>query len=60
VLRVPEVELDAEVRRLIEEREEARRARDFSRADRIRDELRERGVLLEDSRDGVRWRLVRP
>jgi cysteinyl-tRNA synthetase len=60
VLRVPDVELDAEVRRLIEEREEARRARDFSRADRIRDELRERGVLLEDSRDGVRWRLVRP
>jgi len=59
VLQVPEAELETEVRGLIAEREEARRARDFSRADRIRDDLRERGVLLEDSRDGVRWRLVR-
>jgi cysteinyl-tRNA synthetase len=59
ILQVPEAELETEVRRLIAEREEARRARDFSKADRIRDGLRERGILLEDSRDGVRWRLGR-
>src|SRR5207302_2704723 len=59
VLQAPEAELETEVHRLIAEREEARRARDFSKADRIREDLRERGILLEDSRDGVRWRLVR-
>jgi cysteinyl-tRNA synthetase len=51
--------LDEAVERLIREREEARSARDFATADRIRDELRERGVVLEDSRDGVRWKVVR-
>jgi cysteinyl-tRNA synthetase len=59
VLQAPEPELGTDVERLIAEREEARTARDFARADRIRDELRGRGVVLEDSRDGVRWRLVR-
>jgi cysteinyl-tRNA synthetase len=59
VLDAPEAELETEVQRLIAEREEARRARDFGKADRIRDELRERGITLEDSRDGVRWRLAR-
>jgi len=58
VLSVEGVPLDAAVERLIAEREDARRARDFATADRIRDELRERGVVLEDSRDGVRWKVV--
>jgi cysteinyl-tRNA synthetase len=49
-----------EVERLIAEREGARAAKDFARADRIREELRERGIALEDSRDGVRWRRVTP
>jgi cysteinyl-tRNA synthetase len=52
--------LAEEVERLIAEREEARRAKDFARADRIREELRQRGIALEDSRDGVRWRRVLP
>ena len=50
--------LDAEVEDLIAEREEARRAKDFARADGIRDDLRARGIALEDSKDGVRWRRV--
>jgi cysteinyl-tRNA synthetase len=59
VLREDRVTLDEAVERLINQREEARMARDFATADRIRDELRQRGVVLEDSRDGVRWKLVR-
>ena len=48
--------LDSEVQALIDERQEARRRRDFSRADEIRDQLLERGIVLEDTRDGVRWK----
>ena len=49
--------LDAEtIEQLIEQRSEARRNRDFAEADRIRDELEEQGVLLEDGPDGTRWR----
>jgi cysteinyl-tRNA synthetase len=51
--------LAEEVERLIAEREAARAARDFARADRLRDELRERGIALEDSKEGVRWKRVR-
>jgi cysteinyl-tRNA synthetase len=52
--------LAEEVERLIAEREAARRAKDFITADLIRAELKERGIALEDSRDGVRWRRVTP
>jgi len=45
-----------EIERLIEERHGARRRRDFSAADRIRNELAERGVLLEDGASGTRWK----
>jgi cysteinyl-tRNA synthetase len=48
--------LDEEVQKLIDERQEARRRRDWARADQIRDELAARGILLEDTRDGVRWK----
>jgi cysteinyl-tRNA synthetase len=48
--------LDTEVQTLIEERQEARRRRDFARADEIRDRLAERGIVLEDTREGVRWK----
>jgi cysteinyl-tRNA synthetase len=50
------VMLDAEVQRLIDERQEARRRRDFARADEIRDHLATRGIMLEDRKDGVRWK----
>jgi cysteinyl-tRNA synthetase len=58
VMRTEEPGLAAEVERLIAEREAARKARDFGRSDQIRDELRRRGIALEDSKDGVRWRRV--
>jgi cysteinyl-tRNA synthetase len=48
--------LDSEIQALIDERHEARRRRDFGRADEIRDELLQRGIVLEDTKDGVRWR----
>jgi cysteinyl-tRNA synthetase len=52
--------LSPELAGLVEERERARRARDFRRADEIRAELQRRGVVLEDTRDGVRWKIVHP
>ncbi len=48
--------LDEEIQRLIDERQEARRRRDFARADQIRDELNSQGITLEDTKDGVRWK----
>jgi cysteinyl-tRNA synthetase len=60
VIRAEEPGLADEVERLIAERESARQARDFGRADRIREDLRARGIALEDSKDGVRWRRVGP
>jgi len=48
--------LDSEIQNLINERQEARRRRDFGRADQIRDELAARGIVLEDTKDGVRWK----
>jgi cysteinyl-tRNA synthetase len=51
----PPVPVD-EIERLVEERNEARHRRDFPRADRIRQELAARGILLEDSPAGTRWK----
>ncbi len=48
--------LDTEVQALIDERQEARRRRDFGRADEIRISLADRGIILEDTKDGVRWK----
>ena len=48
--------LDADIEKLIEERQAARKARDFARADAIRDELLGKGIILEDTREGVKWK----
>ena len=51
--------LEEEVERLIAERDSARARRDFARADQIREDLQRRGILLEDTKEGVRWRRTR-
>ena len=48
--------LDSDIEALIEERQQARKDRDFARADEIRDELLEKGIVLEDTREGVKWK----
>ena len=48
--------LAEDIEKLIEERQTARKARDFARADAIRDELLGKGIILEDTREGVKWK----
>ena len=48
--------LDEEIERLIEERQAARKAKNFARADEIRDELLSKGIILKDTREGVQWK----
>jgi cysteinyl-tRNA synthetase len=54
--RPPSEMLDDEIQKLIDDRQDARHRRDFGRADEIRDELAARGIVLEDTKDGVRWK----
>ena len=52
-----EEELPSEdIEKLIEERNAARKERNFARADEIRSELLDKGIILEDTREGVRWK----
>ncbi len=50
--------LDEEIEALIEERQAARKAKDFARADEIRQELLDRGIQLKDTREGVKWQRI--
>jgi cysteinyl-tRNA synthetase len=51
-----EESLDAEIEKLIQARLDARKRRDFKAADQIRDDLKARGIILEDSAGGTRWK----
>ena len=50
--------LDSDIEKLIEERNQARKNKDFKRADEIRDTLKDNGIILEDTRSGVKWKRV--
>ena len=48
--------LDEEIEAMIEKRQAARKERNFALADQIRDELLQKGIILEDTREGVKWK----
>jgi len=48
--------LDTDIEALMAERQNARQQRNFARSDEIRDLLAEKGIILEDTKDGVRWK----
>ena len=48
--------LDADIEKLNQERQDARKQKNFARADEIRNELLEKGIVLEDTREGVKWK----
>ncbi len=50
--------LEEEIEKKIQERQEARKNKNFAKADEIRDELLKKGIVLEDTREGVRWKRV--
>ena len=50
--------LDKEIENLIQERQEARKSKNFARADEIRDELLAKGIQLKDTREGVKWKRI--
>ena len=56
IIKRKEISLDSKVEELISERQAARKAKDFKRADEIRDELTSMGIILEDTREGVKWK----
>ena len=51
-----EDELEGYILEKIEERKAAKKEKNFARADEIRDELLEKGIILEDTREGVKWK----
>ncbi|WP_125153901.1 cysteine--tRNA ligase [Clostridium rectalis] len=51
-------ELDGEIEKLVEERQQARRNKNWALADKIRDDLKSRGIVLEDTSQGVRWKQI--
>lgn len=56
ILEQKEEILEEEIEQLIEERQQARKNKDFARADEIRDILLEKGIVLKDTREGVQWK----
>ena len=51
-----EEKLNPEIKKLIDEREKARKAKDYAKADKIREELKQKGIILEDTGERVRWK----
>ena len=49
---------DRDIENLIAQRQEARKTKDFAMADEIRDQLTKMGIVLEDTREGVKWKKI--
>ena len=58
ILDTKDEKLDLDIKKMIDQREKARKGKDFEKADQIRDELKEKGIILEDTKDGVRWKKI--
>ena len=58
ILEVEEQELPDDLKKMIDERETARKNKDYAKADKIRDELKKKGIVLDDTKDGVRWKRI--
>ena len=56
ILEKKEEILESDIEKLIEERQAARKAKNFARADEIRNQLLEKGIVLLDTREGVKWK----
>ncbi|WP_431732440.1 CysS/YqeB C-terminal domain-containing protein, partial [Clostridium botulinum] len=50
--------LEDEIESLIQQRQDARKNKDFALSDKIRDDLKDRGIVLEDTPQGVRWKKI--
>ncbi|MDD5065726.1 MAG: cysteine--tRNA ligase [bacterium] len=59
ILKEPEKELPEEIKVLIGQREKARKDKDFKLADEIRQKLKEKSVLIEDTKEGIRWKILK-
>lgn len=58
VMKHEKAQIDSEIETLIEQREKARKTKDFALADKIRDDLKAQGIVLEDTNQGVRWKRI--
>ena len=56
ILEEKEEKLNPELKKLIDEREKARKEKNYEKADKIRQQLKEKGIILEDTKEGVRWK----
>ena len=56
ILTIKEKKISAEIKKLIQEREKARKKKDFRKADEIRERLKKQGIILEDTEKGVKWK----
>ena len=59
ILEEKEEKLSSELKKLIDQREKARKENNFAKADKIRNQLKEKGIILEDTKEGIRWKKVK-
>jgi len=58
IMEFKEEKIEKDIEKLIKEREDARKNKDFAKSDKIRDDLKKKGIVLEDTPQGVRWKKI--